>query len=100
VHYTYRELPGGLGEMGFVVQHTDIVPGWLRENLAITSRWTPQRGGVGTIAVTGGDVPLGMTYTHLECWDASFRVTYVKRSWEAQHVGDVASCPDVSALEG
>ncbi len=97
--YTYREIPGGLGEMGFVRQDSDLVPGGRQEKLTVLSRWTLDRGGLGLIQVTGGDVPFGLTYTHVECWDAAFRVTYVARSWESRPVGDAASCPDVSALE-
>jgi hypothetical protein len=97
--YAYRELPGGLGEMGFVLEDTDVLPGGQKEKLSILSRWTKDRGGVGLVAVTGGDVPAGYTATHVECWDASFRVTYLKRSWETSVVGDASTCPDVSALE-
>jgi hypothetical protein len=97
--YGYRELPGGLGEMGFLLEDTDILPGTKKEDLAIISRWTKDRGGVGIISVTGGDVPAGFTATQVECWDASFRVTYLKRSWETAVVGSASACPDVSALE-
>jgi hypothetical protein len=97
--YAYRELPGGLGEMGFVREDSDLVPGGRAEKLTVLSRWTQDRGGVGLIQVTGGDVPSGLTHTHVECWDADFRVTYVARSWESRTVGDVKSCPDVSALD-
>lgn len=97
--YAYRELPGGLGEMGFLLENTDILPGTQKEDLAIISRWTKDRGGVGIVAVTGGDVPAGFTATQVECWDASFRVTYMKRSWETAVVGNASACPDVSALE-
>ena len=97
--YAYREIPGGLGEMGFLLQDVDVIPGTQREDLAIVSRWTRDRGGVGVIAVTGGDVPAGYTATQVECWDASFRVTYLKRSWETAVVGNASACPDVSALE-
>jgi hypothetical protein len=97
--YAYREIPGGLGEMGFVLEDTDILPGARKEKLSVLSRWTKDRGGVGLVAVTGGDVPAGYTATHVECWDASFRVTYVKRSWETTEVGKASACPDVSALE-
>ena len=97
--YAYRELPEGLGEMGFVLQDSDLVPGGRAEKLTVLSRWTQDRGGVGLIQVTGGDVPSGLTHTHVECWDAAFRVTYVARSWESRPVGDAASCPDVSALD-
>jgi hypothetical protein len=97
--YTYRELPGGLGEMGFLLEDTDILPGAQREDLTIISRWTRDRGGVGIVAVTGGDVPAGHTATQVECWDASFRVVYMKRSWETAVVGRASECPDVSALE-
>jgi len=97
--YAYRELPSGLGEMGFVLEDTDVLPGGQKEKLAILSRWTKDRGGVGLVVVTGGDVPAGFTATHVECWDASFRVTYMKRSWETTVVGEASSCPDVSALE-
>ncbi|WPB73846.1 hypothetical protein KYC5002_33015 [Archangium violaceum] len=97
--YAYRELPGGLGEMGFLLEDTDILPGTRKEDLAIISRWTKDRGGVGLISVTGGDVLAGFTATQVECWDASFRVTYLKRSWETAEVGSASACPDVSALE-
>jgi hypothetical protein len=97
--YAYREIPGGLGEMGFLLQDVDVIPGTRREDLAIVSRWTRDRGGVGVIAVTGGDVPAGYTATQVECWDAGFRVTYLKRSWETAVVGNASACPDVSALE-
>jgi hypothetical protein len=97
--YAYREIPGGLGEMGFLLHDVDTLPGTRREELAILSRWTRDRGGVGVIAVTGGDVPAGFNATQVECWDASFRVTYMKRSWETAVVGNASACPDVSALE-
>jgi hypothetical protein len=97
--YAYRELPGGLGEMGFLLEDTDILPGTRKEDLAILSRWTKDQGGVGIVAVTGGDVPAGVTATQVECWDARFQVTYLKRSWEAAVVGSASTCPDVSALE-
>jgi hypothetical protein len=97
--YAYRELPEGLGEMGFVLQDSDLVPGGRQEKLSVLSRWTQDRGGVGLIQITGGDVPFSQTYTHVECWDADFRVTYAARSWESRPVGDATSCPDVSALE-
>jgi hypothetical protein len=97
--YAYRELPSGLGEMGFVLEDTDVLPGGQKEKLTILSRWTRDRGGVGLVVVTGGDVPAGYTATHVECWDAGFRITYRKRSWETSVVGDASACPDVSALE-
>lgn len=96
--YAYREIPGGLGEMGFLIRDTDIIPGSQKEQLATVSRWTKDRGGVGFMSVTGGDVPAGVTATQVECWDARFRVTYQKRSWETAVVGDASACPDVSAL--
>ncbi|HSP80476.1 MAG TPA: hypothetical protein VLQ93_18230, partial [Myxococcaceae bacterium] len=99
LRYAYREVPDGPGEMGFLLRGTDVVPGGQKEDLTITSRWTRDRGGVGTMVVTGGDVPASVTATHVECWDASFRVTYLARSWESTVVGDASSCPDVSALE-
>ncbi|WP_375772457.1 hypothetical protein NR798_16730 [Archangium gephyra] len=97
--YAYRELPGGLGEMGFLLEDTDLLPGTQKEDLAIISRWTKDQGGVGVISVTGGDVPAGFTATQVECWDASFRITYMKRSWETAVVGNASECPDVSGLE-
>jgi hypothetical protein len=99
VRYAYREIPGGLGEMRFLLEDADVISGGQKEDLSIVSRWTRERGGVGRITVTGGDVPAGSTATHVECWDASFRVTYVKRSWETTVVGDASACPDVSELE-
>ncbi|PTL82561.1 hypothetical protein [Vitiosangium sp. GDMCC 1.1324] len=97
--YAYREIPGGLGEMGFVLQDTDLIPGTQKEDLTILSRWTRDSGGVGVISVTGGDVPAGFTWTQIECWDASFRLTYLKQSWETAAIGNASACPDVSALE-
>lgn len=99
VRYAYREVTGGLGEMGFLLEDGNVVPGVRLEQLRLASRWTQDRGGVGLLSVTGGDVPRGMTYTQVECWDASFRITYVARSWEGRAIGDPAACPDVSALE-
>jgi hypothetical protein len=99
LRYAYREIPGGLGEMRFLLEDTDVISGGQREDLSIVSRWTREHGGVGIITVTGGDVPAGFTATHVECWDASFRVTYAKRSWETTVVGEASACPDVSELE-
>lgn len=98
VLYAYREIPGGLGEMGFVLRDVDVIAGGQKEDLAILSRWTKDRGGVGIVAVTGGDVPFGLTATQVECWDASFRVSYMKRSWETTEVGNASACPNVSEL--
>lgn len=97
--YTYRELPGGLAEMGFLIRDVDTILGGRREDVAILSRWTRDQGGVGLVSVTGGDLPAGVTAIQVECWDARFRVTYSKRSWETTEVGEASACPDVSALE-
>lgn len=96
--YSYRELSEGLGEMAFLLHDTDVIPGGKLEDLSIVSRWTREHGGVGVVAVTGGDVPEGYTANQVECWDATFRVTYSKRSWDFFVVGSPSGCPDVSAL--
>ncbi len=54
---------------------------------------------MGIVEATGGDVPAGFSATLVECWDASFRITYMKRSWTMDEVGNASSCPDVSTLE-
>jgi hypothetical protein len=93
--YGYRELPGGFGEMRFVVQGTDAVPGGQREDVEITTRWTPGQGGVSSFVILKGDLQ-GASYT--ECWDAQGRITWMKRNWEWAGSGDPTACPDVSAF--
>jgi hypothetical protein len=95
IRYTYRELPGGFGEMTFLLKDTDVVPGGLREDVEITSRWTPDRGGVGTYEIKEGDLK-GANYR--ECWDAQGLVTYAKRSWELFGIGLASDCPDVTGF--
>lgn len=97
VYYTYRELPGGLGEMTYRVQGIDVLGSVRKEDLSILSRWTRDGSGVARVKVTGGDVPAGATATEQECWDAGFLVTYRQRTWEGAE-GSPAACPDVSAL--
>ncbi|WP_257458147.1 hypothetical protein [Archangium lipolyticum] len=97
--YTYREIPGGLAEMAFLIRDVDMILGGRREDVAIVSRWTRDQGGVGFASVTGGDLPAGRTANQVECWDASFRLTYSKRSWDDSEEGSASTCPDVSALE-
>lgn len=94
--YGYRELPGGFGEMVFVVRGANVVPGLQREDVEATTRWTPGQGGVSTFVVLKGNLQ-GATYA--ECWNAEGRITWLKRSWEAAGSGDPASCPDVSVFE-
>ncbi|MBN1208129.1 MAG: hypothetical protein JXB05_24925 [Myxococcaceae bacterium] len=96
LRYTYRELPGGFGEMRFLVKSTDAVPGGLLEDVEITSRWTPDRGGVGTFVILEGDLK-GASYR--ECWNAEGRVSFAKKSWELFGIGLASDCPDVSGFE-
>ncbi|MFY0575876.1 hypothetical protein ACN28S_17265 [Cystobacter fuscus] len=96
--YAYHELPGGSGKMRFSRENLDIYPGEQKETMAILSRWTQDEGGMAMVEVTGGDVPADSTFTLVECWDASFRTTYEKRSWVPGEEGHASSCPDVSAL--
>jgi hypothetical protein len=96
--YAYHEVPGGPGEMRFPREDVDLIPGEQKEKVVVLSRWTQDQGGMGIVEATGGDVPTGSTATLVECWDASFRTTYEKRSWETDEVGNASSCPDVSAL--
>lgn len=95
VSYQYRELPGGLGELLFVVKGTDAVPGGALEDVAITSRWTANQGGVGSYVILKGDLQ-GASY--VECWDAQGRITWMKGSWQSTGAGSSAACPDVSAF--
>jgi hypothetical protein len=97
ISYTYRERPEGSGEMQFLVKGTDIVPGGLREDVKITSRWTRDSGGVGTLVILEGDLK-SANYT--ECWDAQNKVTFAKKSWELFGVGRASDCPDVPGFDG
>lgn len=96
VKYTYRELTGGLGEMRFLLKATDAVPGNLLEDVEITSRWTPNTGGVATYVILQGDL-MGASYK--ECWDSQNHVTFAKRSWEFFGIGKASDCPDLSAFD-
>jgi hypothetical protein len=96
IDYVYRELPGGFGEMHFLLTGTDWVPGNLKEDVEITSRWTPDRGGVATFIIKAGDLQ-GAGYK--ECWDANNQLTFAKRSWELFGIGLASNCPDVSAFD-
>lgn len=96
VDYIYRELPGGFGEMHFLLTGTDWVPGNLKEDVEITSRWTPDHGGVATFVIRAGDLQ-GASYK--ECWDAKNQLTYAKRSWELFGIGLLSTCPDVSGFD-
>ena len=97
ITYEYRELTGGLGELRFLLTGTDAVPGPLREDLEITSRWTPNSGGVATFVILRGDIA-GASYK--ECWDAQNKVTFAKRSWELFGIGKASDCPDLSGFDG
>jgi hypothetical protein len=94
--YTSRELPGGLGEMSYLLTNTDMVPGNLLEDVQITSRWTPDRGGVATYIILRGDLT-GASYK--ECWDAQSKVTFAKASWELFGIGLPSNCPDLSEFD-
>jgi hypothetical protein len=65
VRHAYRELPGSLGEMGFMLASRDLVRGDALEELHILSRWTRERG-VGVVTVRGGDLPTGVSATQVE----------------------------------
>jgi hypothetical protein len=97
IRYNYRELPGGLGELRFLLKDTDAVPGGAREDVEIISRWTPDRGGVGSFTILRGDLQ-GANYR--ECWDAQGLTTFAKRSWELFGIGKASDCPDVTAFGG
>jgi hypothetical protein len=97
ISYTYRELPAGFGEMRFLLQGTDVVLGGLKEDVEITTRWTPDHGGVSTFVILKGDL-MGASYK--ECWDSQYKLTFAKRSWELFGVGLASSCTDVSGFEG
>jgi hypothetical protein len=96
VLYTSREQPGGFGEMRFVQRETDAIPGGETEDVEITSRWTPDQGGVGGFVIVRGDLT-GAGYR--ECWNAQYAVTYAKRSWELFGTGDVSACPRIPGFE-
>ena len=96
VGYTYRELPGGMGEMTFLQTNIDAVPGNLLEDVKITSRWTADHGGVASYLILRGDL-MGASYK--ECWDAQSKVTFAKASWELFGIGLASSCPDLSSFD-
>lgn len=97
IRYTYRERPGGFGEMRFLVKGTDFVAGGLREDVQITSQWTPDKGGVGMLDILVGDLK-GASYR--ECWDAEGKVLFAKRSWELFGIGRASDCPEVPGFDG
>ena len=97
IRYNYRELPGGFGEMRFLLKDTDVVPGGAREDVAITSRWTPDSGGDGSFTILAGDLK-GASYR--ECWNAQGLLVYAKRSWELFGIGKLSDCPDLTVFGG
>jgi hypothetical protein len=96
LEYTYRELPGGFGSITFLVLGTQAVLGATSqlEDLAITSRWTPQAGGRGTVEIRAGDFAGATTE---ECWDAGALTRY-ERNALGGVTGEASACPDTSAL--
>jgi hypothetical protein len=96
LEYTYRELPGGSGSITFLLLGTQSIGGPLSapEDLAITSRWTPDAGGRGTVAILAGDFAGATTE---ECWDAG-AVTRYERNALGLVTGEPGACPDTSAL--
>lgn len=96
VRYTYRAFPQGPGEMRFVIADVQRTPGAQLETLDITSRWTADAGGVGSVQVRSGDYA-GASST--ECWDAAFRTTYKSASWDPfGGEGSASACPDVAVF--
>ncbi|MDY7229794.1 hypothetical protein [Hyalangium rubrum] len=92
IRYTYREQTGGFGEMRFLLKNTDAVPGNAKEDVEITSRWTPSSGGVGMYTILVGDL-LGASFQ--ECWDAQGRILYAKGSWQLFGIGRLSDCIQV-----
>jgi hypothetical protein len=96
LRYTYRAFPEGPGEMTFTMTDIQATPGTALETLDITSRWTADRGGIGTVVVRSGDYAGARK---VECWDADFRTTYERANWDPLGgAGELRSCPDVSAF--
>jgi hypothetical protein len=96
VRYSYRAFKGGPGEMRFVITDTQATPGTLLETLDITSRWTGDAGGVGRVQVLSGDYA-GASI--IECWDAAFRTSYRRASWEIfGGEGDFRACPTIASF--
>jgi hypothetical protein len=96
VRYSYRAFKGGPGEMRFVIADTQVTPGAQLETLDITSRWTADAGGVGRVQVLSGDYAGASS---VECWDAAFRTSYRRASWEIfGGEGDFRACPSISAF--
>ncbi len=96
VRYSYRAFPEGPGEMRFVIANAQRTPGTLLETLDITSRWTADTGGVGMVRVLEGDYA-GASIT--ECWDAAFRTTFRRASWEMfAGEGNESACPRFPAF--
>ncbi|AGC46654.1 hypothetical protein MYSTI_05375 [Myxococcus stipitatus DSM 14675] len=96
--YIYRQGEGGVAEMTFELQGTDFVAGGLPEDVALTTRWSPDGRGSGSLRILKGDIQ-GAQYT--ECWDNRGRVTFISRSWDFLNPteGVRSSCPDMTALD-
>ena len=96
LRYTYRAFPEGPGEMTFTMTDIQATPGTALETLDITSRWTADQGGIGTVVVRSGDYAGARK---IECWDAAFRTTYERANWDPLGgSGELSSCPDLSAF--
>lgn len=96
VRYTYRAFPDGPGEISFTMAGIQATPGTALETLDITSRWTADQGGIGTVLIRSGDYA-GARKT--ECWDAAFRTTFERANWDPLGgSGEARSCPDLSAF--
>ena len=60
-------LPGRPGEISFTMADIQATPGTALETLDITSRWTADQGGIGTVVIRSGDLAGARK---IECWDA------------------------------
>ena len=96
LRYTYRAFTDGPGEISFEMANIQATPGAALETLDITSRWTADQGGIGTVVVRSGDYAGARK---IECWDAAFRTTYERANWDPLGgSGELRSCPDLSAF--
>jgi hypothetical protein len=71
--YSYLDRADTSGEFRFAA-HADLKDsGSRRELMAVKSAWDARGAGRGDAAVTGGDLPAGVTVKLTECWNAVFR---------------------------
>jgi hypothetical protein len=85
--YLSEQLEDGSGAMEFTLASTDPKASHSR----MRSRWNQRGAGLAEQTILEGTL---MGATRIECWNESFRVTWIKESWPTgQEAGRQADCP-------